>query len=82
MSLCPQAYCECPDYAKLAKVLTSVPLSHILQHSRLTPGIPVSPMLAKPEKTIKSILKRLSGLPFTMEFKYDGERAQVRQATQ
>jgi DNA ligase 1 len=34
-------------------------------------------MLAKPTKEVKEVLTRLSGLAFTMEFKYDGERAQV-----
>jgi DNA ligase 1 len=34
-------------------------------------------MLAKPTKEVKEVLTRLSGLAFTMEYKYDGERAQV-----
>lgn len=33
--------------------------------------------LAKPTKEIGEVLKRLSGMAFTMEYKYDGERAQV-----
>ena len=33
--------------------------------------------LAKPTKEIGEVLRRLSGLAFTMEYKYDGERAQV-----
>ena len=35
-------------------------------------------MLAKPTKSIKDVLKRLDGMRFTLEYKYDGERAQVR----
>ena len=49
----------------------------ILLLIRLTPGVPVSPMLAKPTKSISEVLKRLSGVLFTCEFKYDGERVQL-----
>ena len=34
-------------------------------------------MLAKPTKSIQEVLKRLNGLRFTCEFKYDGERKYV-----
>lgn len=40
-------------------------------------GVPVAPMLAKPTKQVAEVLRRLVGQAFTMEFKYDGERAQL-----
>jgi DNA ligase-1 len=54
-----------------------VPLEELHVACTLTTGIPVAPMLAKPTKSIQEVLKRLNGLKFTCEYKYDGERAQV-----
>lgn len=72
-----RAYSECPNIPRLVKQLLEQPLYNLHHGCRLDIGIPVAPMLAKPTKQIGEVLSRLSGLAFTMEYKYDGERAQV-----
>mmetsp|Transcript_12946 Transcript_12946/g.19482 ORF Transcript_12946/g.19482 Transcript_12946/m.19482 type:complete len:812 (+) Transcript_12946:66-2501(+) len=72
-----RAFSECPSLSVLVDALLHHPLHDLHKHCRLTPGVPVAPMLAKPTKQVAEVLKRLSGQLFTMEYKYDGERAQV-----
>lgn len=72
-----RAFSECPNYTLLTRALLTHPLMSIYQHCKLTPGVPVAPMLAKPTKEVAEVLRRLSNQLFTMEYKYDGERAQV-----
>jgi len=72
-----QAYSEVPSYNLLVDAALSVPLPQFSTVCHLTPGIPITPMLAKPTKSIREVLSRLDGRRFTCEYKYDGERAQV-----
>ncbi|KAL3777319.1 hypothetical protein ACHAW5_005955 [Stephanodiscus triporus] len=77
VAIVKRAYNEVPSYDSLLDALLSQPLHELHRHCSLTPGVPVGPMLAKPTKSIKDVLKRLDGMRFTLEYKYDGERAQV-----
>ncbi len=74
--LLKQAYSECPNYSTLVKALLSHPLERLPEFCRLSPGVPVVPMLAKPTKW-DDMSSRMKGQLFTCEYKYDGERGQI-----
>ena len=77
VAIIKKAHSELPNYDEIIKGGLSPPLYKLYQTCCLRPGIPVEPMLAKPEKSVLNVLKRLTKQRFTCEYKYDGERAQV-----
>lgn len=72
-------YSQCPVWDVIVPKLLELKTidSKLQAMCKLMPGIPVSPMLAKPTKAISEVLERFAETSFTCEFKYDGERAQV-----
>ena len=68
---------ELPSYDLVIPALLQHGIDNVRTKCKLTPGVPLKPMLAKPTKTIGEILDRCEGRKFTCEYKYDGERAQV-----
>lgn len=71
-------YSELPSYDSVIPALLDVGIQELKKKCKLTPGVPLKPMLAKPTKAIGEVLDRFENKRFTCEYKYDGERAQVR----
>ncbi|XP_062966472.1 DNA ligase 1 isoform X1 [Cynocephalus volans] len=72
-----QTFCEVPDLDRILPVLLEHGLEHLPDHCRLSPGVPLKPMLAHPTRGVSEILKRFEEAAFTCEYKYDGQRAQI-----
>lgn len=68
---------ELPSYDKVIPALLEHGIDDLREKCKLTPGVPLKPMLAKPTKAIGEVLDRFENKKFTCEYKYDGERAQV-----
>ncbi|KAF8603617.1 ATP-dependent DNA ligase [Ceratobasidium sp. AG-I] len=70
-------FSEIPSYDLVVPALLEGGMESLRDACKLTPGIPLKPMLAKPTKAIGEVLDKFEGTKFTCEYKYDGERAQV-----
>ncbi|OZJ05348.1 hypothetical protein BZG36_01579 [Bifiguratus adelaidae] len=70
-------YSEIPSYDLIVPALFEYPVEKLAEVCKMTPGIPIKPMLAHPTKSLTEVLDRFEGHTFSCEFKYDGERAQI-----
>ncbi|KAG0340711.1 hypothetical protein BG000_011268 [Podila horticola] len=76
-SVVKSVYSELPCYDMIVPALLSGDIEGLQKACKLTPGIPLKPMLAHPTKALTDILDRFENVAFTCEYKYDGERAQI-----
>jgi DNA ligase-1 len=70
-----RAYNVRPDLGLLGKLVAEKGAAGLAE-VRITPGVPVMPMLAQRLSTSREILAKLGGAAIC-EYKYDGERAQI-----
>jgi DNA ligase-1 len=71
------AYCELPSLNQIIPVVLKYPIEELPNHCNIIPGVPLKSMLAQPTTGVHAIFERFEDTPFTCEYKYDGERAQI-----
>ena len=78
---CATRTASAPATTASCPLLTHGTLTHgtqnLLDHVHFVVGTPVKAMLAKPTNGVGEVLDRFADCEFTVEYKYDGERAQV-----
>ncbi|XXQ30521.1 DNA ligase [Plasmodiophora brassicae] len=76
-SIVNRVWVEVPNLDKIVSAILAYGVEHLREHCYLTPGIPIKSMLAAPSKSISEVLSNFEGHEFVLEYKYDGERAQI-----
>lgn len=75
--LVKQVFVQHPCYDDIIEALLDTGLDRLLDRVPLTVGIPLHPTLGSPTRSLDEIYERLGDAPFSAEFKYDGQRAQI-----
>lgn len=71
-------YSVLPIYEKIIRAILDHGIRKLPEVCKFTLGVPVGPMLAKPTTGVSEVLNKFQGMEFSCEYKYDGERAQVK----
>ncbi|KAH7909043.1 ATP-dependent DNA ligase [Hygrophoropsis aurantiaca] len=75
--LVKKVFVQHPNYDHIVAGLLECGLERLPERVPLTVGIPLLPTLGSPTRSLNEIYELLGDLPFTAEFKYDGQRAQI-----
>ncbi|KAI0374018.1 ATP-dependent DNA ligase [Pilatotrama ljubarskyi] len=75
--LIKRVYVQHPNYDHIVEALLQGGLEGLAERLPLTIGVPLLPTLGSPTRSLDEIYDLLGLLPFTAEFKYDGQRAQI-----
>jgi len=73
-----ETYSVLPIYENIINAILQHGIRKLPEICNFTLGVPVGPMLAKPTTGVSQVLDKFQDMEFSCEYKYDGERAQVR----
>uniref|UniRef100_A0A8H7Y748 DNA ligase n=1 Tax=Psilocybe cubensis TaxID=181762 RepID=A0A8H7Y748_PSICU len=81
-NLIKQVYVKHPSYDRIIPALLQNGLDTLPEAVPMSvAGVPLLPMLGSPTRSLDEIYEKLGNLPFSAEFKYDGQRAQIHAST-
>ncbi|KAF8639488.1 hypothetical protein AX17_001394 [Amanita inopinata Kibby_2008] len=75
--LIKRVFVQHPNYDHIVSALLRAGLSGLESLVPLTIGVPLHPTLGSPVRSIQEVYSVLGDLPFSAEYKYDGQRAQI-----
>ncbi|KAF8497652.1 ATP-dependent DNA ligase [Gautieria morchelliformis] len=76
-ALVKRCFVQHPNLDNIAAALLEVGLEGLAQRVPLAVGVPLHPTLGSPTRSLDEVYERLNERPFTAEYKYDGQRAQL-----
>lgn len=71
-----EAFHSCPSLTEMAKAILEGGVEQLKQLGASI-GVPLKPMLAKITTGIDDCVEQITGKPALIEYKYDGQRAQI-----
>ncbi|KAI0032476.1 ATP-dependent DNA ligase [Vararia minispora EC-137] len=76
-ALIKRVFVQHPNYDDIVDAILKGGMNKLGERVPLTVGIPLRPTLGSPMRSLDEVYERVQDVPFSAEFKYDGQRAQV-----